>query len=378
MEKLKISARDKALLCVLFAFVVVFCSYYFVYNKNAQKIKDIENEIVRLNGIYDELKDKYDNKEEYIAKTKAYETYYKESLQAYDTGFSQRETILFSNSIEKDLGIWFKYIGLEEANKIFTFGEITSTNPNNSGTAVYKTDMEGYSKTTSYQYECSYEKFKELLDFIINYDTRYVINSVATSYNSEDDIVSGNIVITKYAVTGKDREYVIDRVEDIDVGTDNLFIETGYTGKTDSDDKNIFKNYDIALTLNSATSDIDAVTMERRGVKASIISKNENEEVMVAIKLSGEDGIYTVSYMVGDDTYPSENYMDGTSINPGQSLDMVVFSTRRKGDNDKAGAIVYIDNLTDMKLNIYVVDDDESEPRFILADTTGKVNVINR
>ena len=51
----------------------------------------------------------------------------------------------------------------------------------------------------------------------------------------------------------------------------------------------------------------------------------------------------------------------------------MVFSSKRDSDADNAGASVTINNNSDMTLNIKVINDDTSAPRFNIESANGSI-----
>lgn len=374
--KLAISERDKLLLCLVGSILVVFLAYYFGFRNINDKINTVENEINSLQVKYNDLREKANNAEQYKEDTQKYNLIFDGGLAAYDSGFSQKATLIFTTELEAELGVWLRTVSMSDATLLYTFGNVTSSNPSLSGAKVYSTDMQGYKKTTTYSYECGYDTFKDMLAYVLDYDTVYTIDAVNCSYDEENELMSGNITISQYAVTGSDREYYESEIDSIDIGTENLFVsETNPNRVIESDDDfGLMTNYDIALSLSSESSDLSSVVLGRRGYSSSQVSANENGNVPVTINIAGENGDYMISYSVGDAQYPdAEKAAMDLSFNPGRSLDLVVFSSGRESADDMAGAAVTINNESDMTLNIKVVNDDSQRPRFNVENVNGAV-----
>ena len=374
--KLAISERDKFLLCLIGSLLLVFLAYYFGFRNFTEKTDALESEINTLQVKYDDLKDKADNSAQYKQDTENYNILFDGGLAVYDSGFSQKASLMFTTELEAQPGVWVKTVSMPDATLVYTFGNVTSSNPSANGAKVYSTDMQGYKKTVTYSYECDYDTFKDLLAYILDYDTVYTIDTVSCSYNEDDELMSGNITISQYAITGSDREYYEPEIDSIDLGTENLFVsETNPSRVTEaSDEFGLMTNYDIALSLSSESSDLSSVVLGRRGYSSSQVSANTNDNVPVVINIAGEKGEYTISYSVGDESYPDTDKATVDLVfNPGRSLDLIVFSSERESDEDMAGASVTINNETDMTLNIKVVNDDSANPRFNIESASGAV-----
>lgn len=379
MKKLSISARDATLLCLVFAILVVFLSYQYGWKMFNEKTDAVNEEIKALQVKYDDLYDKFLHIKEYEEKIVANNDNYGIIINHFDTGFSQKESLLFSTQMEEDLDVWFSTVGLTEGTPMYRFGAVTSTNPVKSGQNVYNTDMMGYSKTTTYSYRCSYDSFKDMVDYILSHETKYKVDGISASYSAEDDIVSGAFSYTQYAITGSERVHEVEDIEGIDIGTENLFASSTFVTEdvsTAGSANSILTNYDLAITLSASTSDLSSVVVGRRAIASSQVKNNSNDFAYVNVKITGEDGTYYINYEVAGNKYPATNFSKGMSFNPGKTLDLIVFSSPRKDEEDKAGAYVSIVNNTDLTLNIKVMDDDTDLPRFNLRTSEGKINIV--
>lgn len=377
--KLAISELDKLLLCLVGSALLVFLAWYFGFRNLNDKTAALESEISTLQVKYDDLSAKKSNAKKYAQDTEGYDLLCDAWLSRFDSGFSQKATLIFTSNLEAELGVWMRTVNMPDAALIYTFGQIQSSNPSSTGSTVYNTDMKGYKKTVTYSYECDYDTFKDMLAYILDYDTIYTIDSVTCSYNEEDELMTGNITISQYAITGSDREYYEPEIDSIDLGTENLFVsETNPSRVVEAADEfGLMTNYDIALSLSSESSDLSSVVLGRRGLTSSQVSANTNDNVPVVIDIGGENGEYTLSYSVGENTYPGDTaaFSKGTleTFNPGRSMDLIVFSSKRDSDADNAGASVTINNNSDMTLNIKVINDDTSNPRFNIESANGSI-----
>ena len=374
--KLSISEKDKTLLCVVGCLIVVFLSWFYGFKNFNAKTEALERECAALQTKYNNLKDKAENKKMYEEDTVTYTYAFDETLNKYATGASQKDTLIFVSELEVNTGIWAKNVTLNESELIHTFGQITSSNPDKTG-KVYTTDLKGYKKSTTYAYECTYEELKAVLEYFETYETRYTIDSISMSYNEEEAVVSGSLTVSQYIITGEDRIFEELELDDIQTGTDNLFSSSTFSSDVNGSNKgnSILTDYDLAITLNSEAADMDSVVVNRKGLASSKLTANYNGTVNIVLTINGENGIYTMSYAIGDKQYPSKDYEKGKSFNPGESLDLIVYSSDRVDAQDMAGAKLKVVNNSDLALNIKVVNEDAASPRFELGETSGTVNL---
>ena len=158
--KLAISERDKFLLCLVGSLLLVFLAYYFGFRNFSDKTSALESEISTLQVKYNDLKDKSDNIPKYKQDTENYNRIFEGGLAGYDSGFSQKATLMFTTELEAQLSVWVRTVSMPDAALVYTFGNVVSSNPSANGAKVYSTDMKGYKKTVTYSYECDYDTFK--------------------------------------------------------------------------------------------------------------------------------------------------------------------------------------------------------------------------
>lgn len=371
----QISSNDKLMLSVLVCVLIIVAAYYFGYRNFQNMTVTVTAEKNALATKYSELNEIKNNVAKYNRETREYNDFFNEALSYYDSGYSQKASLIFTAKAEAELDVWVRSVAMPEAEAIYAFGKKTSTNPNRAGEKVYETDMMGYEKEMTYGYECGYDEVKQFLDYIATYDTKYMVKNFTMSYDETKKMASGTVTLVQYIITGADRPYYEPEIDSIQTGTPNLFVsETNPNSVASADDVlNMMTGYDVAISLSSKASDLSSVVVGRRGYVSSQISENSNDTVSVVITVNGSKGEYTVSYAIGEKKYPEKNYEEGVIFNPGRSLDLLVFSSERENDQDLAGANVSIINNSDKMINVKVINDDKSSPRFRIEKTEGNV-----
>ncbi len=380
---MKITDRDKRLLCVLGAVIIVFCAYYFGFRILTDKTNETEETIRTLNTEYNSLRLMLANAEKYTEDTVMYNEMYDTLLDKYDSGYSQEYSIMFLKEIEDRTGAWINQAGLAQTESIYTFGEVTTSNPYaEEGTQVYHSDYTGYKTTLTLTYQATYEQFKDMVDFINNYKYKCTIDSISMSYTQETDTVSGSLVLTQYAIAGGDRTFNNVSMGPVLDGTDNIFNSEIFSGGNNvslEDGEYIISDYDYYFSLQASGSDMDSVVFGPRNDTSGSSTVSSDDEGMqdAYVRFFGEDGEYYVQYRIGDTEYPAVSYDDGQLFIPGDELTMLVISSERLDSDDESGVNVTIDNDTDMTLKIKIANEDGGNPRFVLKDYTGDVVVYN-
>jgi len=218
---LQISDRDKRLLLVVAAFAIVALAYFFGYQKLTTLGDDLSDNKVKLEKQEKDLTEKNKNKEKYIRDERVYSSLYRDIIADYDNGLTQPSEIDFFNKIELVTGAWIKSISFSTPTVIHTFGRIAPSNPN-ATTLSYTTDMVGYETVLSISYEASYANWKKMIEYINTYYAKSTINNISSSYSEANDVVSGTIEISMYAITGSERRFSEPQF-DATVGASNIF-----------------------------------------------------------------------------------------------------------------------------------------------------------
>jgi hypothetical protein len=72
-------------------------------------------------------------------------------------------------------------------------------------------------------FQATYKEFKKLMDYIATYPDKTVIDSVSVSYDNTTGNLSGSMVLKRFALTGTGKVYNIPMIDNISIGTDNIF-----------------------------------------------------------------------------------------------------------------------------------------------------------
>jgi TolA-binding protein len=83
--------------------------------------------------------------------------------------------------------------------------------------------MIGMQTLVSMNFVSTYEGFKRLVDYIKNYPDKTVIDNVVVSYDSSTGNLAGSMVLKRFALTGTGKDYQPPYIEDISIGTENIF-----------------------------------------------------------------------------------------------------------------------------------------------------------
>lgn len=375
----KLAVKDKRLIYTLIIAAIIIAAF-FGYRAIDKQVDDLDKKTQELDSVYKDLQEKASHKNEYIVKTMVYDALYTRVINSYAAGLDEPVTIMDLADMEKTTDTWINQAAFTKVGTLYTFGQITSTNPSKAGKSVYSTDMLGIGSTETISYEGTYEQLKTLINRINNTNKEYKIDSLQISYNKAEELVNGSMVVNYYAVTGMNRPWMDIDIPGVSQGTKNPFDSSTHTTKPvdQSALEKMKSDYDVYLALNAATSDVDSIVLALRSdvIGTTKVSANSNDKEKVQIHITGTNGAYKISYQVGDNTYPVTDYDKGASFVPGESIDILVVSKERLSDDDKSTAVLTVINDSDKSVNLGVLNDDPENPRCIIEQTTGDIEIL--
>lgn len=375
----KLAVKDKRLIYTLIIAAIIIAAF-FGYRAIDKQVDDLDKKTQELDSVYKDLQEKASHKNEYIVKTMVYDALYTRVINSYAAGLDEPVTIMDLADMEKTTDTWINQAAFTKVGTLYTFGQITSTNPSKAGKSVYSTDMLGIGSTETISYEGTYEQLKTLINRINNTNKEYKIDSLQISYNKAEELVNGSMVVNYYAVTGMNRPWMDIDIPGVSQGTKNPFDSNTHTTKPvdQSALEKMKSDYDVYLALNAATSDVESIVLALRSdvIGTTKVSANSNDKEKVQIHITGTNGAYKISYQVGDNTYPVTDYDKGESFVPGESIDILVVSKERLSDDDKSTAVLTVINDSDKSVNLGVLNDDPENPRCIIEQTTGDIELL--
>ena len=217
---LKVSERDKKLLIVVMAVLIMALAYFFGYSNLSAQVDELSTKKTSLETTKRDLKEKNNNKQKYINDTDKLSKACTVLIDKYDSTTSQPNAIEFFNKTEDVTGVWVKRLSLSPATVLYKFGQIASSNVN--GTSSYTSNLVGYKSSINISYEGDYSQWKNFVKYINTYASKSTIDSLTATYNDSTGVVSGTASISLYAIQGGDRKATEPKF-DVKTGTDNIF-----------------------------------------------------------------------------------------------------------------------------------------------------------
>lgn len=177
---LKISERDKKLLVVVLAVLIMALAYFFGFQNLSDQVDTLSTKKTTLETTQRDLKEKNNNKQKYVNDTMNYLKQYDNLLDRYAAGSTQPNSIDFFNKTESVTGTWVRSLSLSPTTVLYKFGQIASSNVN--GKSNYTSNLTGYKSTINIAYESDYSQWKNFIKYVNTYADKSTIDALSASY----------------------------------------------------------------------------------------------------------------------------------------------------------------------------------------------------
>lgn len=231
--QIDISMKEKKLILILLAFVLLFVAYQFGYvvltnrtTTNNQKIADLEDRVTSLE-LMNINKSMYSNGI----------TDCNDRMEAIRAEFVKEETpessIMFIRNMEKNLGIevyelnlfdkaLFSNLTLDQS-QASTENSAESTGDTSADTSSDQFVQTGYNYAIDMKFKCSYEELKKMITYINEYQYKRAIQSISVVFDGDTGELIGELTMNIYTLDEATNEYVEPNTGVTNFGTEDIF-----------------------------------------------------------------------------------------------------------------------------------------------------------
>lgn len=413
---MKITDSQKAILIGLLGVVIAAVAIMYVAKPNYDSMTATKNENMALEQRLADLQDKQSRRDLYLAETEEYQQKFDDILNAFPADLNQEISIVFVDGIREDNDFTIDSLGLGEKEQFYTLGigggdtalnpdgtvpaeevpadgssevaetteapgAVTEAEANADGGVVDTSGYLCYRAAFPIAYAGSYDSIKEVVSYVDNYSDRMVVDSIDIAYDQESDLYSGEMNLMCYAIESEDRPERKIELNEVEIGVDNIFQSGGGSGSgngssslnkyDENDGAAIVNSYDFYAMINPAGSDVSAKVVGQNGAgkEASVISNSDNTVSTLSFEFYEKDGKNYCKYTLDNSTsYEAE-------VTSAEDVKLLLQSSARKDDDDKAGIRVTINNTSSLPVYVKVSGDDASSARVTVASKTGAVKV---
>ena len=231
---LGLSDRDSKIILLLLIIAVVVLPYV-LYTKNLRADTEmIKGENIELQARLEELQEMNKNRDFYIAETQRMQKERDELIASFPAEIGQENYTMFLqylevNSIlkaeenalameedEDDETPAFGYKGIE-GDTTFLIGSVGYNDNDYIQIGEEDSTLMGVINDSTLAFNCHYDGFRYMLDYILNYDDPMIYKKLQVEYDPDTAELSGEMMIEQWAIAGNGRR--LDPVpvwEDID------------------------------------------------------------------------------------------------------------------------------------------------------------------
>ena len=407
---MNLSKREKVMLFFLGISIIVGALYYFMLKPQLDNINKLKEEAEFLQEKVNTTKRNLDLRNEVEAGyTKAYKKVNSITKHFFPVVIQEKFIeILDRFIVESDIELLtisftdIDYTNLKEEIEKESTSESSEIydiikkfndekqNTINDTNNIEKTELKLKNISATMYIEGTYDNIIKFIKKVESNDKKIIIKNV-NLMTKEDDILSGNIILSFYAVPKlfiQDLEYFKWNYDN-DYGRENPFINDMETEEPDDLEDNtsgneiVNENYDISeiefgMWVKPISSDLPTIALgefEDRFQSTYVYADNIGLED-IFINLKKENDKYLYRYNTKSESYPKQQGEYEEFKVKGGIIEIKIYSAKRNSSDDVSGARITIENFTDLRVKIIIKNDDEYKPRVNIIYNEGNVVII--
>ncbi|MBW9155238.1 hypothetical protein [Clostridium tagluense] len=427
---MKVTRREQMLLGVLLIMLLGYGFYKFVYTNQNGKITELKISRDTYSQKWEQVKAKIASKDK---KNQEYKILNAEIFSKTDMLFpsiEQEKIIMVLDKMIKDSNLQADVLGFSEVNSEDT-GKSTSkiegsstkagdknkkaaneldklvsgfngtnkkdansektkdskveSNTTNNDKAITKADnsksIGAYKMQVTLNFKGTYDELISFIEQVEKYEKKIIVSNINIAASEGSD-VSGNLILEFYGVpkiNGNDNfKWDYKRPN----GKGNPFVG-GSSGVANTEATSIVKvaeknltAFDFEMTAKPSSSDLPTVIIGKaKDTNRSTYVYGDNDGVEeVKINLIENSGKYYFKYNTSSNVYPISNNI-GEEFSPtGDSINLIIYATKRNSKEDLSGVNLKISNGTKKKVFVKILGDDKERPRVDVIAEKGEVN----
>lgn len=353
-------SNSTRVLLVIIVIGIIFGGYYmFVYKSLENNEVVLNSEVNRLQGEYNRLTEELRKKDEYLDGIEVATDRLDQLADILPPNLPQENTIAMVHDIETTIGTRVNNFTMTDETIISEF-----VNPVNPELNEY-----GIQSVINTTISCNYDQLKNVLDYVNNNKYQMVLRDLTLSSTAETGNIIVSINLTTYGLRFGDREEVQASLGEFDYGKDSVFepfeeyaelFELSDSYQSTEDDL-----ADFIIVLDPMQSDRSTTTIGRAGdnTRSTYIYDDNSGIAEGEIHFYQIDDYYYYKYKLEFESYPID-YSQGYMFEPGEELEIQIFSAERVDSEDISGININIVNDTDMVVNLIYYSEDFGNPRF--------------
>ncbi len=215
---MKISTRDAQLLYIIGGLLLFVVLYMKVYTPMQEENAKMQSEIAYLENECKELEIQYAGMATYQAKADEYRKSVKEYVSSFPVDIKEEDIVAYLLDLMEENEIEVSNIGFGQPMEIVSFNGLMEIDG-----LDRSLNMVGKQITTNISAKFTYEKLKDVVNYIYNTPSQTTLESVSMSYSEQDDSLSGSFKFSRYTLSYNDAEYVPEKLPEVSIGQEDIF-----------------------------------------------------------------------------------------------------------------------------------------------------------
>jgi type IV pilus assembly protein PilO len=416
---MKVTKREKILLIVLSVILLGFLYNKFVLIKQREKMSTLQTQKDDYAKKVSEIQAKIDSKDKKQAEikvlnskiidktSKLFPSIEQEIIivmldKMFENSKLQGDVVSFSEITDEKLTSEKKNVAIldNELNKLVkqynntgsdekaiekqtdNKGTENSTKENTTKENTTKENKDaGIATASKMQVTVSFKgNYLQFLGFIKEVEAfkKKIIISKINLVASEENEISGNLILDFYAIPKFNKEEYFPWKFDMPSGKENPF-EGAVTSVNVTAKKKVEVKNDFVMSAKPITSDLPTIRIGKAGdnsISSYIYADNRGMEE-VEFHFSKKNDKYYYKYKTSIESWPKDFNNVNEFVLASENITLEIFSQKRGIDTDLSSANVKIFNDTDRTVVVYVQNDDAVKPRVNVLKEKGNI-LVNR
>lgn len=228
---------------VIVAILAVFVAYKFFYSADVEKAEQLQGEINTLQARADELTAKTANRSMYESGISNADDIIDTVLALYGPGNTPEKTIMLVVDLCRMTGVSVSDIAFQD-NRLIYASE-TASEEETPELQIYQAGMQ-------LNISSGYTQLKKLTDYINSYPERMNAENFTVAFDAETGRLNVTMKVNMYSVVDDKHEYIAPTIEDIELGSTNIFRTLEVTAEEEGEE-NAEQTSDTAPQGNGET-----------------------------------------------------------------------------------------------------------------------------
>jgi len=198
---------------LVIAVLIVLAAYKFFYSSDIEEADRVQNEINSYQSRLNELNEKNANRSMYESGIAESQDIIDTVLSLYGPGNTAEKTIMMIVDLCHKTGISVSDITFNANKLVYSSDAAEGETP----------EIQVYKSGLAIHVSSGYTQFKKLMDYINSHPERMNVENFNTLFASDSGRLDTTVNVNLYGVIDKNHTYVAPVIEDIELGSTNIF-----------------------------------------------------------------------------------------------------------------------------------------------------------